>query len=176
MEIKKERKDLFFGVHFDFHAMPGEVVGEVYEPRVVAKMLDAVKPDYVQCDTKGHAGISSYPTKVGTPAGRIEHDVLRMWRELTKERGIRLYAHHSGLYDMAVLEQHPDWGAVDKEGNVSTDFISVFCRLSYLTVSVDKVFHGGKLSESHRSSCMELLCGNAYLCTESEFSAVSKAC
>lgn len=124
--IKKSRKECFFGVHFDFHAMPGETVGEVYQPDVVAKMLDEVKPDFVQCDTKGHAGLSSYPTKVGNQADKIAHDVLRMWRDLTKERGIRLYAHHSGLFDRAVLQQHPDWGAMSKNGEVSTDFISVF--------------------------------------------------
>ena len=123
---RKNRKECFFGVHFDFHAMPGEEVGQVYEPNVVAKMLDIVKPDYVQCDTKGHAGISSYPTKVGIPADNIKHDVLRMWRDLTKERGIRLYAHHSGLYDIGILKKHPDWGAVDRDGNISTDFVSVF--------------------------------------------------
>ena len=123
---KKSRKECFFGVHFDFHAMPGETVGEIYQPEVVAKMLDAVKPDFVQCDTKGHAGLSSYPTKVGNQADVIAHDVLRMWRDLTKERGIRLYAHHSGLYDRAVLKQHPDWGAMNKNGEVSTEYISVF--------------------------------------------------
>ena len=99
---RKNRKECFFGVHFDFHAMPGETVGAVYEPEVVAKMLDTVKPDFVQCDTKGHPGLSSYPTKAGNQADEIAHDVLRMWRDLTSERGIRLYAHHSGLFDRAV--------------------------------------------------------------------------
>lgn len=123
---KQSRKECFLGVHFDFHAMPGEPVAEIYKPEVVAKMLDAVKPDYVQCDTKGHEGLSSYPTKVGIQAEPINHDVLRMWRDLTAERGIRLYAHHSGLYDRAVLKKYPQWAAVDKYGVASEDFISVF--------------------------------------------------
>lgn len=28
-------------------------------------MLREVKPDYVQCDCKGHPGVAGYPTKVG---------------------------------------------------------------------------------------------------------------
>lgn len=122
----KERKDSFFGIHFDFHAQKGQTVGADFRPEVVAELLDRVKPDYVQCDTKGHYGYSSYPTKVGTPPTFLQHDVLKMWRELTRERDIALYAHHSGLFDMAAAQAHPDWAIVDDEGNVSTEFMSVF--------------------------------------------------
>ena len=80
----------------------------------------------MQCDTKGHYGYSSYPTKIGTPPTGLANDVLKMWRELTKERGIALYAHHSGLFDMAAAQAHPDWAIVDSEGKVSREFLSVF--------------------------------------------------
>ena len=122
----KSRADSFFGIHFDFHAQKGQTVGEDFRPDVVAELLDKVKPDYVQCDTKGHYGYSSYSTKVGTPPSGLKHDVLKMWRELTKARDIALYAHHSGLFDMAAAEAHPDWAVVDHEGNISKEFLSVF--------------------------------------------------
>lgn len=122
----KKREDSFFGIHFDFHAQAGQTVGTDYRPEVVAEMLDRVKPDFVQCDTKGHYGYSSYLTKIGTPPTGLAHDVLKMWRDLTKERGIALYAHHSGLFDMAAAQAHPDWAIVDSEGKVSTEFLSVF--------------------------------------------------
>lgn len=122
----KKRADSFFGIHFDFHALPNQTIGSDFRPEVVAELLDRVRPDFVQCDTKGHPGISSYPTKIGTRADCIKADVLKMWRELTKERDIALYGHHSGLYDYSAAKLHPDWAIKDEEGNVSECYMSVF--------------------------------------------------
>ena len=60
----KKRKDSFLGIHFDFHSRGDKPVAPELGYDVAAKMLDEVKPDYVQIDTKGHPGFSSYPTKV----------------------------------------------------------------------------------------------------------------
>lgn len=124
--MKKKRSESFFGIHFDFHAMPGQTVAEDIRPDLIARLLDEAKPDFVQCDTKGHAGLSSYPTDIGNRADAIKNDPLEMWRRLTEERDIALYVHHSGLYDMKIAEQHPDWAVVDAEGKVSDEFLSPF--------------------------------------------------
>lgn len=124
--MKKSRENSFFGIHFDFHAMEGETVARIYRPDIVSKLLDKVKPDFVQCDTKGHAGFSSYPTKAGTQAAEIKKDVLKMWRSLTEERSIALYGHHSGLYDMTVAKNHPEWAVKDENGSISPAYISPF--------------------------------------------------
>jgi len=124
--MKKRRENSFFGIHYDFHALEGQSVAEIYRPEGVAEVLDRVKPDFVQCDTKGHAGYSSYPTKAGTQAFEIKEDVLKMWRDLTAERDIALYGHHSGLYDMMVCKNHPDWAVVDENGVVSDSYVSPF--------------------------------------------------
>ena len=121
-----KRKNFKLGIHFDFHAQDGMTVADIYRPDTIERMLDAVKPDFVQCDTKGHAGLSSYPTKIGYQADKIEHDILKMWRELTAKRGIALYAHHSGLFDIKAASEHPEWAVVDENGNVSNAFMSVF--------------------------------------------------
>lgn len=123
----KRRSESFFGIHFDFHARKGtHPVGTVQRPDIFAEMLDAVQPDYLQCDTKGHQGLSSYPTKCGYPAPNIQVDNLKMLRELTAARGIALYAHYSGLFDITCAEKHPDWCAVDENGVVSRSVMSVF--------------------------------------------------
>lgn len=124
--MKKRRADSFFGIHFDFHAMPGQTVCDDFRPDVVARALDAIKPDFVQCDTKGHPGLSSYSTAVGNRADAIAHDPLRMWRELTEKRGIALYGHHSGLFDRRVAADHPDWAIVKADGTVSDSYLSPF--------------------------------------------------
>ncbi|MBR4222893.1 MAG: alpha-L-fucosidase [Victivallales bacterium] len=127
MKQPKRRSDSFLGMHFDFHARPGETVPSVYDPGSYIEALDAVKPDYIQCDTKGHPGLSSYPTKVGNRANLAPGiDLLKMLREATAERGIALYAHYSGVYDMKAAEIHPDWAIVDAEGNPSKAYMSVF--------------------------------------------------
>lgn len=123
---KKRRSDSFFGLHFDFHPPANVVVAENLRHDVIAKLLDEVKPDYVQIDTKGHPGYSSYPTKVGQPAPFMRGDQIKMWRELTEERGIALYGHHSGLYDMYQATHHPEWAVVDADGAYNTEFLSMF--------------------------------------------------
>ena len=124
--MKKKRSESFFGIHFDFHAMPGQTVCEDFRPELIARLLDEAKPDFVQCDTKGHAGLSSYPTDVGNRADAFCHDPLLTWRTLTEERNIALYVHHSGLYDMKVVELHPDWAVVDANGVQSKEYLSPF--------------------------------------------------
>lgn len=126
MNKPKKRKDSFFGVHFDFHAMLGQVVAYPARPDLIGKMLDAVKPDYVQIDTKGHPGLSSYPTVVGNQASDIRVDMLKIWREETRKRGIALYGHHSGIFDMKAIELHPEYAVVDKDGNASDSFTGIF--------------------------------------------------
>ena len=123
--MRKKRCQSAFGIHFDFHAMPEDTVPEIWKPEYYAQMLDAVKPDYVQCDTKGHEGLSSYPTDAGTRAN-IKVDILQMMRDETAKRNIALYGHHSGLYDRKAAADHPDWAAVDADGVPSSDYLSVF--------------------------------------------------
>lgn len=124
---RKRRSESYLGIHFDFHARKGtHPVGTVQRPDIFAEMLDTVKPDYLQCDAKGHQGLSSYPTKVGYQAPDIRVDNLKMLRELTAERGVALYAHYSGLYDITCAIEHPDWCVVDENGVVSRTAMSVF--------------------------------------------------
>ncbi len=105
-----KRKDCFFGLHFDFHADETmKEIGKEFDEKVLERIITEVKPDFIQCDSKGHMGISSYPTKVGNPAPQISKDILKGWREVTKKHGVSLYAHHSGVWDLVALEKHPEW-------------------------------------------------------------------
>lgn len=124
---RKKRSESFLGMHFDFHAGKDQTgIGENCAPEVIGRMLDAVRPDYVQCDTKGHNGATSYPTKVGYQAKEIVADILKMWREETAKRGISLYAHHSGVWDNLAIEHNPSWAAVNEKGEPSKEKTSVF--------------------------------------------------
>ncbi len=121
-----KRADSFLGVHFDFHAGPDcTEVGKNTTPAMIGNLIDLVHPDYVQIDSKGHPGFTSYPTKVGNPVPGFVGDPLRMWRDETARRGVALYVHHSGLYDSWAV-QKPGWAAIGADGKPSTTATSVF--------------------------------------------------
>ncbi|MHC4308979.1 MAG: hypothetical protein ACYSSN_03460 [Planctomycetota bacterium] len=121
------RSESFFGLHFDLHARDTDNrIGENVTRRMVESIIEKVKPDYIQCDCKGHPGISSYPTKVGNPAPGFVRDPLRIWRDVTAQRGVALYMHYSGVWDSAAVKHNPDWARVDQNGNVDWRLTSVF--------------------------------------------------
>lgn len=122
-----KRSESFLGVHFDFHAGKDcTEVGKRTTREMIEHIIDAVQPDYLQCDCKGHPGISSYPTKVGNPAPGFVGDPLRVWREVTAERGVSLFMHYSGVWDNEAVAQHPEWARVDAEGQPDKRITSVF--------------------------------------------------
>jgi hypothetical protein len=124
---RMKRADAFLGIHFDFHAGDDcDRVGERTTPEMVELVIDKVKPDYIQIDCKGHRGYSSYPTKVGNPAPGFVGDPLRIWRDVTRKRGISLFMHYSGVWDYKVVADHPDWAAMNANGKPHDKATSVF--------------------------------------------------
>ena len=122
-----KRADSFFGIHFDFHAGPDcTEVGKNTTPEMINTIIDLVQPDYLQCDCKGHAGYTSYPTKAGNQVPGYVGDPLRVWRDVTAARGVGLYMHYSGVWDSRAIELHPDWAAIDGAGNPNKNMTSVF--------------------------------------------------
>ena len=122
-----QRKDSYFGVHFDFHAeLSDKNIGQNTTPEMIDAIIDIIGPDYIEIDTKGHPGVSSYPTKVGNYGGSFVGDPLKVWREVTAKRGVALYGHHSGVYDSLAIRKHPQWAVVDLQGKPMDAKASVF--------------------------------------------------
>ena len=123
----KKRKDCFFGVHFDFHSNPTALgIGEKLNESEIQQFLHIVKPDFVQCDVKGHGGYSSYPTKFGVKTPDIKKDILAIWRNVTKQENVALYAHYSGILDAIQAKINPNWCVCDKNGNTDPYAMSSF--------------------------------------------------
>ncbi len=118
--MNEQKKERFFGLHFDFHATPelceGVKLGEGLREEDLAEICERFRPDFLQVDCKGHPGYSSYPTKIGTPAAEFANDPLKVWREVTARYGVRLYVHYSGVWDSRYLAEHPE------DGKKSPDF------------------------------------------------------
>ena len=121
------RAESFLGFHFDFHAGPDSTgIGKRTTPEMIERIIREAHPDYLQCDCKGHPGISSYPTRVGNPAPGIVGDPLRVWRDVTAAHGVALYMHYSGVWDHEALRQHPSWARIDEKGHRDPNNTSVF--------------------------------------------------
>lgn len=115
-----------FGLHFDFHANSEIEIGENTYIEDIEKYIIETNPDFIQCDCKGHPGISSYPTKVGT-AGNIKKDNLRIWADACKKHNVPLFVHYSGVMDSKYVADHPDQADVDiNGGHYDNNTISVF--------------------------------------------------
>ena len=121
------RRDAFFGLHFDLHPNKTDVaLGTDVSEENISRLLDRVRPDYVQYDCKGHVGWAGYPTDVGWPAPGIKKDSLAIWRKMTREHGVGLYIHYSGVWDSQAIEHYPDWARIDEKGNRDPNNTSVF--------------------------------------------------
>ena len=109
--------DVFFGLHYDLHANANDtVLGRDLTVEHLVERLSRVQPDWVQCDCKGHAGYTSWPTKTGSTSPGVVNDALAMHREATRQLGIPLGMHYSGVWDSRAVELHPDWARVDENG------------------------------------------------------------
>ena len=122
-----KRSESFLGIHFDFHAGDDcTEIGKDVNREMIEYIIDMVKPDYVQTDSKGHRGLTSYPTKVGNQAPGFVRDPLKVWREVTAEKGVALYVHHSGVWDTEAVKQHPEWARINEKGEPDDRLTSVF--------------------------------------------------
>ena len=123
----KKRSDSFFGLHFDMHANEYSTnIGSEFNSELVEQICAEVKPDYIQVDTKGHPGYSSYPTKYGCQAPDISQDILKIGREITEKYDIALYAHYSGVIDRLQAKLHPEWRIGHENGEPDTGHMSFF--------------------------------------------------
>ena len=82
----KKRRDSFFGLHFDYHAMPKfGLQGKTLKEEDIREICRTFQPDFIQIDCKGHPGWTSYPSKLGNAMPEFALDTLELWRRVTKE-------------------------------------------------------------------------------------------
>jgi len=123
----KKRSEGFFGLHFDFHANPNcTEIGKNVTDDMVREIIETLRPDYIQCDCKGHAGYSSYLTKAGNQAPRFVKNQLKIWRKVTKEFDLPLVMHYSGVWDTRAIELHPEWAVTNEDGTKNQNMTSTF--------------------------------------------------
>jgi len=121
-------EDVFFGIHYDLHANEKDTeLGREVTHGHLRDRWKLTRPDWVQCDCKGHPGYTSWPTTVGSTSPGVVRDALRIHRDVTAELGIKLGMHYSGVIDKRAVELHPDWACINAKGEPSDGST---CRLS----------------------------------------------
>jgi hypothetical protein len=109
----------YFGLHYDLHANARDTeLGMRATPDKLVPMLKLMGCQFVQTDCKGHAGCTSWFSR--TPGASVspgvKKDALKGWRAATRELGLPLHCHYSGIWDAAAGAKHPDWCIVGKDG------------------------------------------------------------
>jgi uncharacterized lipoprotein YddW (UPF0748 family) len=107
----------YFGFHHDLHADPTDTaLGSRCED--LTAMLRLAGVEFVQTDSKGHPGYATWESR--TPGASVApgmvRDVLAQWRAATRELGLPLHAHYSGIWDQAAGAKHPDWCLLTADG------------------------------------------------------------
>ncbi len=121
------RSESFFGFHFDFHATANDrELGKSFDTAMLADFLKKTKPDFIQVDSKGHPGYSSYPTKIGYSANSFSQDPMRLWRDVTKKYNIPLYVHYSGIWDAKAIHENPQWGRLNADYTIDSTKAAYF--------------------------------------------------
>jgi hypothetical protein len=108
-----------FGFHHDLHVLPSDRdIGAQCNPKELAEMLKLTGADFVQTDSKGHPGLTSWFSKTpGASVGPgVVKDPLLVWRAATKQLGLPLHCHYSGICDISAGNKHPEWCVVGPDG------------------------------------------------------------
>ncbi len=116
----KTRIESFFGIHCDFHAKPSknDTIGTGLREEDIREICRTLQPDFIQIDCKGHPGWASYPSKLGNAMPNFVGDPLALWRRVTREEGVALYMHYSGVYDIKYCEEHPEACTMKPDGTL----------------------------------------------------------
>ncbi len=127
MPVANWHENALFGIHYDLHASATDTeLGRELTPEHLRERLLRTRPDWIQTDCKGHPGYTSWPTKVGSTSPGVVKDSLRIYRDVTRELGIKLGVHYSGVWDARAIELHPEWARIKPDGTRDN---TMTCRL-----------------------------------------------
>lgn len=111
------RAESYFGLHFDLHPSDKDpALGRDVTEEMIGRIIASARPDYIQYDSKGHAGWLGWPSRVGPSAPNIVQDSLALYRKVTAREGVALYIHFSGVWDGQAVARHPEWARVNEKG------------------------------------------------------------
>lgn len=112
-------KKRYFGLHYDLHANRNDTeLGTRATPTYLVPPLRRLGVDFVQTDCKGHPGYTSWYSRVpeASISPGVKRDALEGWRQATRQLGLPLHCHYSGIWDEAAGQKHREWCRIDAQG------------------------------------------------------------
>lgn len=79
--------------------------------------LQALDLGYICVYAKGHSGYTTWPSSLRTRHNMLGQDMPRLFRDVTREAGTRLFFYYSGLVDGIAGLRHPDWRMLNPDGS-----------------------------------------------------------
>ncbi len=141
-KVAKKRGEWYeksvFNLHLDHHAYETSPIGADADPKKIKRLLELVRPGMVQYDSKSHAGYASYPTKIGHPAKGLKKDIIRIYRDVTRELEIPFSIYHCGLWDELLAKLHPEWVRQAPDGQPQQVSKTNNCSMCTNTSFLDK--------------------------------------
>lgn len=110
---------VYFGLHYDLHASDEDIdLGASANPEQLVPALRLMNPDFVQTDSKGVFGQTSWPSKTpgATVSKGVVEDALAGWAAAAKQVRIPLHVHYCAAWDIAAARKFTEWCAVDRDG------------------------------------------------------------
>ena len=107
--------DSLFLIHYDRAFSPANdpPAGSGLDPAQIRRLLQSIQPDAVHYPAKDHSGYVPYDTRFGNALPYYGEepapDVLRVYRDVTRELEIRLILGYSGLVDRHAVNWRPGW-------------------------------------------------------------------
>jgi len=107
--------DACFILHYEHQFYRGEYPPPLsgVDPAQVRRLLERIRPDAVQYYAKGSAGLVPFTTRYGNEHPSVmeqpEADVLRVFRDVTRELDIRFVIAYSGLVDFQAADWRSEW-------------------------------------------------------------------
>lgn len=129
-------------IHMDFHTSPHiNEVGEKFNADEFVSTLKDARVNSINLFAKCHHGMYYYPTKIGTMHPGLKFDLLGEQIKACRDKGIRVCAYTTVVWNEDWADRHPEWMQIDMEG----------------TLGCKKPFYGGYNGlplNSWRSLCM----------------------
>lgn len=120
---------------------PGFELLSAVNPEADLEILAAAGVDSVVLFAKCQYGNAYYPTRVGRPhSGLKGRDLFGEQLRAAHDRGIRVIAYYSNMWDTAAAGAHPDWMLVPSPSRGSTGRWPALCLLGpYRQFALDQV-------------------------------------
>jgi hypothetical protein len=100
-----------------------------FDPREWVELISSAGPDAVWLQSKSHSGNAYYITDIDhTHMGLRGEDAFGEMMQLFHERGIKVVANQSILFDNYLYKEHPEWRIRDADGKDSKDLYIGYAR------------------------------------------------